>query len=149
MNPNAELNDQMVLDYLDKNQMLSKSWFVENAPKEYIKEWFRRKREPLKYTKSNSEGALHESNSILINVSDLLSSETSNDVERRLTSSYAKIARGGRNSITIELFHDILSRASTQKKSSKFDLKFKNKEDDREKGKREEEKRSKFFMFFI
>lgn len=116
----GELNDQQVLEYLSKNKTFSKTWFVENAPKDYIQEWFRKRREPIKYTKSNSEGSLNGTNAILISVTDLLSNEVSNEIEEKLTSSYAKIAKGGRNSITIDLFHDILSRTSTKRKSSKY-----------------------------
>lgn len=115
-----ELNDQQVLDYLAKNKAFSKRWFVENAPKEYIQEWFRRRREPTKYTKSNSEGSINGPNAILISVTDLLSNEAPDEIEEKLTSSYAKIAKGGRNSITIELFQDILSRTSTKRISSKL-----------------------------
>lgn len=117
-----EIDEQLIVEYLRSNRLFSKAWFVQNAPKDFIQEWFNFRREPLsgKKNRSLNDGKLfvehdNQSNAIYLSVSNLLADETMED--DHLSASYAQIVRDGRNSITLELFHDIVSRGSTKKKS--------------------------------
>lgn len=118
-----EINEEAMVKYLLDNHLWSKAWFVKNAPTEFIQEWFNFRREPL--SKSAKSKLLSQdsmtangtsSNAIFLSVSNLLEDESLED--EQLTASYAQIARDGRNSITLELFHDIVTRDSTKKRSS-------------------------------
>lgn len=122
-----EIDEQAMVEYLRNNRLFSKAWFVQNAPKEFIQEWFNYRRQPLsnsaKVKLSESSGTTsngtYNPNAIFLSVSNLLEDERRDDDDEQLTASaYAQIARDGRNSITLELFHDIVSRGSIKKKSS-------------------------------
>lgn len=119
-----DIDEESMVEYLRTNRLFSKAWFVQNAPKEFIQEWFNFRREPLKSNPkvrlSAGESAAVQNgsstNAIFLSVSNLLEDENIGDDQ--MNASYAQIARDGRNSITLELFHDIVSRGSTKKKSS-------------------------------
>lgn len=125
-----EIDEQAMVEYLRNNRLFSKAWFVQNAPKEFIQEWFNFRRQPLsnsaKVKLSTAESSAvtsngtYNPNAIFLSVSNLLEDERhdDDDDEQLTASAYAQIARDGRNSITLELFHDIVSRGSMKKKSS-------------------------------
>lgn len=124
-----ELDEQAMVEYLQNNHLFSKAWFVQNAPKEFIQEWFNFRRQPLsnsakvKLSDANgvtSNGTVNSNSNFrpFLSVSNLLEDERSDDDGQMTASAYAQIARDGRNSITLELFHDIVSRGSLKKKSS-------------------------------
>ncbi|XP_017472335.1 PREDICTED: cGMP-specific 3',5'-cyclic phosphodiesterase-like [Rhagoletis zephyria] len=124
-----EIDEQAMVEYLRNNRLFSKAWFVQNAPKEFIQEWFNFRRQPLsnsaKVKLSTAESSAvtsngtYNPNAIFLSVSNLLEDERhdDDDDEQLTASAYAQIARDGRNSITLELFHDIVSRGSMKKKS--------------------------------
>lgn len=125
-----EIDEQAMVEYLQNNRLFSKAWFVQNAPKEFIQEWFNFRRQPLsnsakvKLSDTNgvtSNGTVNSNSNFrpFLSVSNLLEDELLDDDDDQMTASaYAQIARDGRNSITLELFHDIVSRSSLKKKSS-------------------------------
>lgn len=120
-----ENDEQFVGNYLQNNQIFTKSWFVKNAPKDFIQEWFNQRRDPPRQDKkladdfflkeTEQSGTLNSRDALFVNVTSLLSNESDTTLmnEELLSASYAKIARNGRNSITLELFYDILARGST------------------------------------
>lgn len=131
-----QVDEQIVDDFLQINQQFGKKWFAENAPKEFIQEWFNLRRVPPKPLATNTTTGLVNGNTghgnstamngkdaIFLSVTNLLSNESIAQLhEDQLTASYAKIAKKGRNSITLELFHDILTRGSAMKATSKVSL---------------------------
>lgn len=125
---NLDLDENRVKEYLKSNQDFSKTWFVQNAPKEFVQEWFQQRREPVMKKHSHkffNQDSIKNGNDVFLSVTNLLSDESKSHMqEEQLTASYAKIAKDGRNSITLELFNDILERGASKNKSSKCILVF-------------------------
>lgn len=129
-----EIDEPAMVEYLQSNRLFSKAWFVQNAPKEFIQEWFNFRRQPLSNSAkvklsadangATSNGTVNSNFNFrpFLSVSNLLEDERldddDDDDEQMTASGYAQIAHDGRNSITLELFHDIVSRGSMKKKSS-------------------------------
>lgn len=103
-----------ICNYLSSHPQFARDWFLKNATNELIQEWLvlrsGRLQSPCETwsLKSYSELKSNEAQQIQQNN------------EEKLTASYAEIARGGRNSVTTELFNEIIvgGPSRRRKKSS-------------------------------
>jgi hypothetical protein len=111
--PNEETNNTVeeqiyINNYLTSHPIFAREWFLKNATQELIDEWLN-VREGLRTTIScDSQNEVQSSDA-----KQLLHSD-----EELLTASYAEIAKGGRNSVTTELFQEIVGCGSRKKNNS-------------------------------
>ncbi len=106
---NNTVDEQIYINnYLISHPIFAREWFLKNATQELIDEWLNVK-ERLRTTIScDSQNELQSSDT-----KQLLHND-----EELLTASYAEIAKGGRNSVTIELFQEMIGCGSRKKNNS-------------------------------
>ena len=89
--------ENYIKSYLESHPLFMKKIFMENASEQLIQEW-------INHHEKQPDHSL------------------SNENEDLLTASYAEIAKGGRNSVTSELFNDIILGAASRKRKASDSL---------------------------